>query len=152
MEENPDSWRDDGTCSYCGSLAPEAFFAAVERGDELVPTDKDYKAYVLLKEPEPDKLRVVGVTSDDLPEDRRVGWEPADPAVLQADGYGRSPNYRWMLRKPRGLTRQGKFYFQHLDDAGKRRFIELVNTGRMKLGYPGHFYQMPFFCRRAPAE
>lgn len=39
-------WRSDGDCSYCGSIAPEAFFAAIAAGQELVPTDKDYKVYV----------------------------------------------------------------------------------------------------------
>lgn len=40
------TWREDGTCSYCGSLRPDAFFAAVEAGATVVPTDKSYKAYV----------------------------------------------------------------------------------------------------------
>ncbi len=29
----------------------------------------------------------------------------------------------------------GKFYFQHLDEAGRGRFIELYNGKQMKLGY-----------------
>lgn len=40
------SWRENGTCSYCGSLRPDAFFTAIEAGAELIPTDKSYKAYV----------------------------------------------------------------------------------------------------------
>lgn len=44
-----------------------------------------------------------------------------------------------------------KFYFQHLDEAGQRKFIELVNAKRVRIGYPGHFYVLPFFCRTAPA-
>ena len=38
-------WRDDRTCSYCGSAHPDDFMAAVEAGKTLTPTDKDYKAY-----------------------------------------------------------------------------------------------------------
>lgn len=48
-----DTWRPREAglaCSYCGSLHPDAFMAAVESGAELVPTDKNYKAYVRLPE------------------------------------------------------------------------------------------------------
>lgn len=41
-----DDWRPNGTCSYCGSMAPEAFLAKAKAGDELGPTDKNYKVYV----------------------------------------------------------------------------------------------------------
>ncbi len=45
-----DTWRENEsgrlTCSYCGSLAPELFMEAVEAGYSVVPTDKNYKAYV----------------------------------------------------------------------------------------------------------
>lgn len=33
-------------CSYCGSMRPEEFLDAVKRQVELVPTDKNYKAYL----------------------------------------------------------------------------------------------------------
>lgn len=33
-------------CSYCGSMPSEALFEAIERGEQLTPTDKDYKVYV----------------------------------------------------------------------------------------------------------
>lgn len=38
-----------------------------------------------------------------------------------------------------------KFYFQHLDEAGRDRFLELHNAGAMNLGYPGRFYRLPYF-------
>jgi hypothetical protein len=44
-----------------------------------------------------------------------------------------------------------KFYFYHLDEAGQQRFIELHNEKKMRIGYPGRFYALPFFCRREPA-
>lgn len=42
----------------------------------------------------------------------------------------------------------GKFYFYHLDDDGKDRFIELYNEQRIKFGMPGYLYVLPFFCGR----
>lgn len=42
-----DSWReDDRSCSYCGSIHPDAFMAEIAKGTEIVPTDKNYKVYV----------------------------------------------------------------------------------------------------------
>ena len=41
-----DEIRDNGTCSFCGSLSQEEFFKAVEEGKVLGPTDKNYKVYV----------------------------------------------------------------------------------------------------------
>lgn len=87
-----DEWRD-GRCSFCGSLSPEKFFAAIEAGVELGPTDKNYKVYV------------------------------------DFGAHGSS----------------GKFYFQHLDEAQKRHFVELLNAKTLTIGYPGHFDVQPFF-------
>jgi hypothetical protein len=38
--KSPDWWRDDGTCSFCGSITPDAFFEAAIAGQALIPTDK----------------------------------------------------------------------------------------------------------------
>jgi hypothetical protein len=100
-EEKAAFWDRNGTCSYCGSFSQSQFFAAVEAGAEVGPTDKNYKAYL-----------------------RGPGVPPATGAA--------------------------KFYFQHLDEAGRDRFIELFNSKKMTIGYPGHFYSLPFFC--APAD
>jgi len=97
--EGLDHYREDGSCSFCGSVSQEAFLAFVEAGGEVGPTDKDYKAY------------------------------------LHGDNAPGS-----------------KFYFYHLDEAGQRRFIDLYNENKVRLGYPGYFYALPFFCsRRQPA-
>lgn len=40
-----DHW-DNGKCSFCGSLSPELFLERVEKGEKVVPTDKNYKAYL----------------------------------------------------------------------------------------------------------
>lgn len=42
-----DTWRQDNTCSYCGSGNPDEFMRRVEARDvTLSPTDKNYKVYV----------------------------------------------------------------------------------------------------------
>jgi hypothetical protein len=41
-------WREDRTCSYCGSIDPELLFEQIEKGAEIGPTDKSYKIYVAL--------------------------------------------------------------------------------------------------------
>lgn len=43
-----------------------------------------------------------------------------------------------------------KAYFQHFDEAEKKRFIALFNSKKMKLAYPGHFYVAPYFMSFAP--
>ena len=40
-------WREDNTCSHCGSMNPEELFEKIEDGSaSIVPTDKNYKIYV----------------------------------------------------------------------------------------------------------
>lgn len=41
-----------------------------------------------------------------------------------------------------------KFYFQHLSEEQKMEFIDLLNAGKVRVGYPGHFYRLPYFCQR----
>lgn len=48
-------------------------------------------------------------------------------------------------------VRHLKLYFQHFTEEHKNKFIQLYNSGMMKLGYPGYFYQLPYFAvRNAP--
>lgn len=79
-------------CTYCGSMSPDAFFAAIEAGAEIVGTDKNYKVYV----------------------------------------------------RP-GAGEQHKFYFQHLDEAGQRRFIDLHNAKKIEYEPMFGLYTKPFF-------
>jgi hypothetical protein len=134
-------WRGDGTCSYCGSLSPEKFFEACERGDELGPTDKSYKVYV--HRPNPEAGHVVRIGSETGPlVDRDGNWrvENPTPEEIAAGRYDR-PIYGTA-----SATTHDKFYFQHLDEAGQVKFIDLYNTRKLRLGFPGHFYRLPFFC------
>lgn len=144
-------WREDGTCSYCGSASPEAFFAAVEAGYEVTPTDKSYKVYIDLPETlDPEELVVCGSSNGlERPGDKWVPASEVDEATfLRSNWTPRKDG--WLLLEKRGATKHGKFYFQHLDEAGMNRFIELYNAKKIKLAYPGYFYVRPYFC--APVE
>lgn len=100
QREHASHWRDDGTCSYCGSISPAMLFEQIEKGAKITPTDKPYKVYVDL---------------------------------VEANVRG-----------------AGKFYFQHLDDDEQTKFVELYNARKITMGFPGHFYVLPFFCSRTP--
>ena len=41
-----------------------------------------------------------------------------------------------------------KFYFQHLSEVQRQRFIGLLNEHKFMVGFPGHFYVLPFFVRK----
>lgn len=91
--ERETAWRDDKTCNFCGSLDPEEFFRRVEAGHTVIPTDKNYKAYVRESN----------------------------------DGQ------------------QSKVYFQHFDSLQQAKFVDLFNAKKITIGYPHHFYVLPFF-------
>ena len=63
-------------------------------------------------------------------------------------------SYKAYVRGAPGGSPTGKFYFQHLSEEGRIKFVDLLNSKKMKLATPGYFYTLPFFCRRAekPAE
>lgn len=72
---------------------------------------------------------------------------------LAREGWTVGPTdktYKAYLSTPEGegVHREAKFYFQHLSEQQQNEFIELVNDHTMKVGYPGHFYVLPFFCAR----
>lgn len=143
-------WESDHTCSFCGSLSPDKFFEAVEAGCQVGPTDKSYKAYIDLPHPDPEGLRVVG--SRMATEHPGDGWHEATPEFCERYDWQpwaepRRPGERMYCTLGRnGASIHAKFYFQHLDDAGRQRFVQLYNERKMNLGYPGHFYTRPFFC------
>jgi hypothetical protein len=111
---------DNLSCSFCGSLHPDTFMAWMEAGGEVTPTDKSYKAYIKCPLPNP-----------------RYG------EVTEGETEGGS-------KFTQVYGSEAKFYFQHLSDDQKRRFVGLYNDRTMKVGYPGHFYQSPFFM--VPAD
>lgn len=94
MLPDDDWWRGDNTCSYCGSMHPNTFMDLVRNGTEVIPTDKNYKAYVR----------------------------------TAAQG-------------------QAKFYFDHLSEAQKLEFVDLVNEKKILYAEPGRFYVLPYFMQ-----
>lgn len=101
-----------------------------EAGDvELGPTDKNYKVYVENKGGD-----AFAQTYRDCPRD--------------APCTGPEDCTHWVTRS----MDHTKFYFQHLDAEQRRRFIELLNDGKLNIGDPGHFYVTPFFAQRLRPE
>jgi hypothetical protein len=138
-------WRDDGTCSYCGSISPATLFAAIEAGFEVGPTDKNYKVYVDLPNPHAGEPCIDG----------GANFKPGyDDYVLVTEENKSSLPRRGMEARVGSYVHVGvesarlhaKFYFQHLDVEERKRFVELLNAKKIKIGYPGYFYQLPFFC------
>lgn len=145
-------WRTDGTCSYCGSISPEALFTAIAEGREIGPTDKNYKIYIDIADPLVGQMKVVSAVTFDLTPERVAaeGWIPADPAVLGPSGWRASnPDFKWMRLEPRKAVKNAKFYFQHLSEPEMHEFIRLFNEKKFNLAYPGRFYVYPFFMVRA---
>lgn len=151
-DEHLDTWIEghgrgvDPCCSFCGSLHPEKFLVLVEQGWIVGPTDKAYKAY--LSQP----------ASAEEKAERRARWLQSFTAReihASAEERGDTPDqvrealeavYDTQVAGPaeEGNVR-AKFYFQHLDAEQARHFIDLYNHRRMNVGYPGHFYRLPYF-------
>ena len=141
----PDKWRKDRSrrgvrfCSYCGSINPDDFMEYARRGTaEFGPTNKSYKVYV------------------------------TDPFVTYVPMSSSWQNgKRISVTKHPRTTARLKFYFQHLSEDQRREFVDLYNArpkrrfatfqdatefepgNGMQVGYPGYFYQMPFFMGHA---
>jgi hypothetical protein len=121
-----DGFGPDDCCRYCGSLNPDAFMARLEAGDVVVePTDKNYKVYLANKGGAPF---------------RQTYRTDAKPFA----GHD-SPEHDWVTRD----VPQAKFYFQHLSEDQKKRFVELLNAKRIVFDAPGHFYVTPYFISRS---
>ena len=141
-EENPHAHEfeylnrpDDGCCNYCGSLLPDTFMARLEAGDvELGATDKNYKVYVHNKGGQPFR------------QSHRTD-EPSKPGEIMKDPMDQS-HWTWATRE----INQCKFYFQHLSDAQQKRFVELLNAGKIQMYMGYKFYRLPFFITTNPEK
>ncbi len=62
-------------------------------------------------------------------------------------------NYKIYLSTA-GHGQLGAFYFQHFSDEDKHQFVELFNQKPrpFTIGYPGHFYVLPFFMKLQGGE
>lgn len=122
----------DDTCRYCGSLNPATFMARLAAGDVLLgSTDKSYKVYV--RNSGGAKFKQTYRDCYNAPDKNENPCKGPDTCA------------HWVTRE----TDDVKFYFQHLDEAQKRRFIELLNDKRIKFEGGYGFYVLPFFCQRA---
>lgn len=156
------------SCSFDGSMHPDEFMAWLEKpGTKLTPTDKSYKVYISVASDEVDEMRVVSSTARETRPDGRE-W------MTYEDAVGRHPELReeyeahlrlvettapshpwrtsthWVQVAPRGNRRESKFYFEHLSIEQRHKFIELLNTKKLRLGEPGFFYRLPFFMTLDP--
>lgn len=147
--KGPDRWeRRDGVrrCSYCGSMHPEDLFMAIGDRVELGPTDKSYKVYVHL--PNPKAGQIVQVGSESGPAYNVLTGEPNKPDLTIWEKV-RGRYDRNIKASP---TLHAKFYFQHFDDDQQQRFVNLLNAKAVNIGFPGHFYRLPFFIQAGKAE
>lgn len=72
-------------------------------------------------------------------------------ALLRAGAAELGPTDKNYKAYVRGLDGDhGKFYFQHLSVEQRREFVDLLNRKAFPIGYPGHFYVLPFFAQRGP--
>jgi hypothetical protein len=139
-------WRDDGTCSYCGSLHPEALLGAIEGGTALLGgTDKNY---VDLPNPTPD-APVIGMSTNMqlTPEQASAqGYLPADDAARRT--WGLSPHTTFYKLSTQGPYLHRKFYLQHFDAGQQQRFVDLYNAKRLQFRNGDGLYVIPFFMKR----
>lgn len=141
------------SCSFCGSLHPDRFMELVREGWIVGPTDKSYKAY--LESPLTDEQKAA----------KRQQWMERDAVARAVREIGEKDgktaeqiqadlDEQWQEQSGGWLygDQSAKFYYQHLSAEQRAEFITLYNEGRMQVGYPGHFYALPFFCRTGPAS
>jgi len=157
-----DKWDDAGTCSFCGSISPDELFRAIDAGGELGPTDKNYKVYVedenvSAGQPCCDGSIYIG-DDDPRAEESRRGYTQVTSeniGTLPPSPDGRPHGHKvgdWVHIGKMPARRTRKFYFQHFDAAEKGRFVDLLNAKKIKIGYPGQFYRLPFFVQRDVAQ
>lgn len=147
-------WREDNTCAHCGGIRPSIAMKHIREGAEVTPTDKSYKIYVDVPDPKVGQMRVVSTMNftptDYNPEDR--GYVKADPEVLKASGWGTgdsdySKGIQWMMLKPHDAIMNAKCYLNHFSESQALEFVRLIETKKMNIAFPGHFYRNLAFGR-----
>lgn len=114
-----DHLREDGTCSYCGSLDGDALMARIEAGTIFLSgSDKNYKTYLKTVEGGPPLLQSSRIDDDRSSDQSKWRWETRE-------------------------VDHGKFYFMHLSVEQMKRFVELWNQKRIK----NNLYVMPYFMK-----
>lgn len=149
--EHQSHWKEDRTCSYCGSMMPEDVFKAIDEGCKIGPTDKNYKIYIDL--PPTGFERVFGSTwSAESPGNEYIEATPEICERLKWKPWGEEishhANKKLWVTTGVDTSIHAKFYFQHFNETERDKFIEAYNNKRINMGYPGHFYVAPYFCKR----
>lgn len=139
--------RPDGlACSYCGSMHPDDFFKAIEQKCELGPTDKNYKVYVEVPDSRHGEPWIYSTANFKF--DERAILVTAENVHLYKDLTDfRDLIGSWITIGVRPVHVSRKFYFYHLSDEQKLKFIDLLNQRQINIGVPGRFYVLPFFAR-----
>lgn len=149
-------------CTFCGSLHPDVFMQAVRDGVLIGPTDKNYKAYIDLPNRSRGKPTIYtsAYTDKDLSGEeyiklrwwnflflplRRVEKKSIFRKYVEHILFGDQLYTRWVKIEPAHGTVHHKFYYQHLSRMQRSEFVALLNEKKINIGYPGHFYSLPFF-------
>lgn len=151
QREHKSHWREDGTCSYCGSMSPEKLFQAIEAGCVVDGTDKNYKLYVHVEHPEAGQPCILSSANFTQKGEGWVQITPENRASLPLSDW-RKENWEdghWVLVEPRPRMHTEKFYFQQFTVADRDRFILLYNEGKINFSKFG-LYVMPYFCVMSP--
>jgi len=130
----------DDTCRYCGSLNPDTLMIRLESTDvRLGATDKNYKVYV-----ENDGGTPFKQSYRDCPKDKEMVGTAGNKYMTWSCEGPRTCTH-WVTRE----MSSAKFYFQHLSEGQRTRFIELLNDKKIK--FPGGigFYVLPFFISKS---
>lgn len=138
----------DDTCRYCGSLAPDTFMTRLEAGDvRLGATDKSYKVYVANDGGVPFRQAYRDCYSKGA--DGQMMFDENRQAIKKDPPcHGPTDCEHWVTRE----RDETKFYFQHLSDEQRDRFIELLNERKIKFQGGVGFYVLPYFAQRAGAS
>lgn len=140
--KDTDSWRSDDSCTYCGSLNPDIFMSRIEAETaSLGATDKSYKAYISNDGGESFKQ-----TYRECPQDKEMTGSAGNKYMVSSCTEGPDACTHWVTRD----ISQTKFYFQHLSEPQRSRFIELLNSGKIKFVGGFRFYVLPFFIGHKP--
>ena len=135
-------------CTFCGSLHPDTFMELVEAGAVVGPSDKAYKAYLHAAVDE-----TMVAARKERWKSQRLAQAIRDTGTISGlaeEAIEAEVERHWAEHEEPlvGGLMIGKFYYQHLSEDQKRRFVALHNEGKMAIGHPGHFYVLPFFMVR----
>lgn len=76
---------------------------------------------------------------------------PEEFMTKAAEGVELGPtdkNYKVYVNDDALKHRTAKFYFQHLSVDQRYMFLRLLQDKKLNIGFPGHFYVLPFFIER----